>query len=268
VTNGVTKKSGLFPALLKYWRGKRGLSQLDLSLSADVSARHLSFMETGRSAPSPEMVLRLGAALQVPLRAQNEMLLAAGHEAHFDEPDLTHGLPPAINHALEQMMAQHEPFPLVVMNKRYDILRTNHGGQRLLGQVLADPGAIEPPMNACKVLFDPAGLRPFVEDWETVAKHVLARMQREALADPQDDAMISLIEELTAYPDVPADWRRPDFSVATEPVFSLRLVRGDLALAFLTTLTVFSAPQNVTLEELRIESYFPLDEATERACRD
>lgn len=262
-----TRNRGLFPALLKYWRGNRGLSQLDLSLTADVSARHVSFMETGRSAPSPEMVLRLGAALKLPLRAQNEMLVAAGHEPRFDEPDVGGGLPTAIDQALEQMMAQHEPFPLVVMNKRYDVLRTNHGAKRLLGRVLADPTAIKPPMNACKLLFDPMGIRPFVEDWETVAKHLLARMVREALDDPQDEAMTSLIDELTQFPDVPEDWRRPDFSVSTDPVFSVRMVRGDLRLAFLTTLTVFSAPQNVTLEELRIESYFPLDETTERSCR-
>lgn len=262
-----SRRGGLFPALLKYWRGLRGMSQLDLALTADVSARHVSFLETGRSAPSREMVLRLGSALQIPLRDQNEMLIAADFEPQFDEPDAATGLSGPIGQALERMMAQHEPFPLAVMDRRYDVLRTNRGGQQLLARFVADPTALTPPVNACRLLFDPAGARPFVPDWERAAKLMLARLHREALAQPQDDALSSLVDELSSFPGVPDDWRQPDFSMPVDPVFTLRLRRDDLELAFLTTLTVFSAPQNVTLEELRIESYYPLDDATERACR-
>ncbi len=262
------KRGGLFPALLKYWRGLRGLSQLDLALSADVSARHVSFLETGRSAPSRDMVLRLGAALQVPMRHQNEMLVAADFEPQFDEPDPATGLSGPIAQALERMMAQHEPFPLAVMNKRYDVLRTNRGGQALLTRFIAEPGALEGPVNACRLLLDPAGAKPFVKDWERAAKMMVARLHREALTQPQDSSLAELLEELTSLPDVPDAWRQPDFSMPVEPVFTLRLERDGLELAFLTTLTVFSAPQNVTLEELQIESYYPLDDATERACRE
>lgn len=262
------KKGGLFPALLKYWRGSRGLSQLDLALSADVSARHVSFLETGRSAPSREMVLRLGAALQVPMRHQNEMLVAADFEPQFDEPDPATGLSGPIAHALERMMAQHEPFPLAVMNKRYDVLQTNRGGQALLTRFIASPAELTTPVNACRLLLDPAGARPFVKDWERAAKMMIARPHREALTQPQDSALADLVDSLTSLPDVPEAWRQPDFSMPAEPVFTLRLERDGLELAFLTTLTVFSAPQNVTLEELQIESYYPLDEATERACRE
>jgi transcriptional regulator with XRE-family HTH domain len=262
------RRGGLFPAVLKYWRGLRGLSQLDLALSADVSARHVSFLETGRSAPSREMVLRLAAALQVPLRHQNEMLSAAEFEPHFDEPDVDGELPPPIAQALERMMAQHEPFPLAVMNSRYDLLRTNAGAQRLLSRFMADMTNQSMPINACRLLFDPNGARPFVRDWERVARQLLARLHREALAQPQDRLLAELVEELASYPDVPKDWAQPDFSLAVDPVFTLRLERDGQRLSFLTTLTVFSAPQNVTLEELRIESYYPLDEETERACRD
>jgi transcriptional regulator with XRE-family HTH domain len=262
------RKGGLFPALLKYWRGLRGLSQLDLALTADVSTRHVSFLETGRSAPSRDMVLRLASALQVPLRDQNEMLAAANFEPQFDEPDLVTGLTGPVAQALERMMAQHEPYPLAVMDRRYDVLRTNRGGQRLLQRFVADPAALTPPVNACRLLFDPAGARPFVPNWERAAKMMLARLHREALSQPQDDALSSLVEELASFPDVPEDWRQPDFSMSVDPVFTLRLSKDGEELAFLTTLTVFSAPQNVTLEELRIESYYPLDDRTEQACRD
>jgi transcriptional regulator with XRE-family HTH domain len=262
------KKGRLFPAVLKYWRGQRGLSQLDLALAADVSARHLSFLETGRSAPSREMVLRLATALHVPLRHQNEMLAAADFEPQYDEPDIHGELPPAIAHALERMMAQHEPFPLAVMNAGFDVLRTNRGGQRLIGRLIAQPEAMSMPLNACRLVFDPKGARPFVKDWERVARQLLARMHREALAQPQNEGLTRLVDELSAYPDVPKDWMAPDFSQPLDPVFSIGFERDGVSLAFLTTLTVFSAPQNVTLEELRIESYYPLDEATERACRE
>jgi len=267
-TTDPRRKGGLFPALLKYWRGIRGLSQLDLALSADVSARHVSFLETGRSAPSRPMVLRLAAALHVPLRQQNEMLLAADFEPQFDEPDPTTGLSGPVAHALERMMAQHEPFPLAVMNKRYDVLRTNRGGQRLLTRFVAEPAALIPPINACRILLDPRGAKPFVKDWERAAKMMIARLHREALTQPQDDGLRELVDELTRLPGVPDDWREPDFSLPNEPVFTLHLARDGLELAFLTTLTVFSAPQNVTLEELQIESYYPLDDATEQACRE
>lgn len=124
--------SGLCPALLKFWRGRRGLSQLDLALAAEVSARHVSFLETGRAQPSREMVLRLGAALAVPLRDQDAMLRAAGFQPVFEERGLEAGLPPAIAQAIERMMAQQEPYPLVVMNRGYEVLRANAATFRLL----------------------------------------------------------------------------------------------------------------------------------------
>ena len=256
---------GLFPALLKFWRGRRGLSQLDLALHAEVSTRHISFLETGRAKPSEEMVLRLGQALRIPLRQQNEMLVAASLEPVFPEPDPQRELPPAINHVLERMMAQHEPYPLAVMNQRYDVLRTNQACGRLLTRFIADPSVLSDPINVCKLLFDPRGARPFVESWAHTAVHLLARLHRDALAEPHDGGLADLVEELTASPDVPEAWATPDFSLPCDPVFPIVLARDGERFAFLTTLTVFSAPLNVTLEELRIESYYPMDEATEQA---
>jgi transcriptional regulator with XRE-family HTH domain len=256
----------LFPALLRHWRGCRGLSQLDLALAADVSARHVSFLETGRAQPSREMALRLGGALNLSLRDQNAMLHAAGFPHEFDEPRLDQGMPPAIEQALARMLRQHEPFPMVVVNRSYDVLRTNDGAQRLLAKMIADPSALTDPPNLFHLLFDPRLGRRAVVDWERTARALLSRLHREALARSGDVQLGALVRSLFEYADVPSSFRQPDFSAPSEPTLVLRLRSDDVELAFLTTLTVFSAPQNVTLDELRIDSYFPLDEVTVRAC--
>lgn len=258
----------LFPAVLKHWRQRRGLSQLDLSLAADVSGRHVSFLETGRAQPSREMVLRLAGALDVPLRDQNQMLQAAGFEPEFAEPSIDEGLPPPIEHAVARMLAQHEPYPMIVMNHRYDVLRTNEGAQRLVARVVADPSALTPPLNAFRLLFDERLARPAIVDWERTARALLSRLHRESLSRAGDAELAALIRSLLEYPDVPEDFRRPDFTIPSDPTLVLRLRAGDLTLAFLVAVTVFSAPQNVTLEELRIESYFPLDDVTASACAE
>jgi transcriptional regulator with XRE-family HTH domain len=258
----------LFPAVLKHWRQRRGLSQLDLSLAADVSGRHISFLETGRAQPSREMVLRLGAALDVPLRDQNQMLQAAGFEPEFAEPGLEGGLPPPIEQALSRMMRQHEPYPMVVMNHRYDVLRASDGAARLFGLLVLDPSAMAPPLNLFRMMFDPRLARGAIVDWERTARAVLSRLHREALARAGDATLGELLRSLLEYPDVPEDFRQPDFSTPSEPTVMLRLRARGLDLGFLVTVTVFSAPQNVTLEELRIESFFPIDDATARACEE
>jgi hypothetical protein len=137
----------------------------------------------------------------------------------------------------------------------------------LMPRFVAEPAALTARPNVFAGLFDPRLARPFVADWERVAHAFLARLHRQTLARPDDAALGALLRSLFEYPGVPESWRQPDFSVPSEPVLTLRLKRGDLEVAFLTTLTVFNAPQNVTLEEIAIESYFPLDEATDRVCR-
>ena len=261
-------KAGLFPALLKYWRGRRGMSQLDLALTADVSSRHVSFMETGRAQPSEQMILRLGAALDVPLREQNQMLRASGFDPIFEEPGLGGLEQPGVAMALERMLAQQEPYPMVVMTPQYDVLRTNGAADRMLLTLVSDPSAITPPLNALTALFDPRLIRPYVRHWDRVARGLLSRLHREVLHRPEDERLAAILEEVLGFPGVPDEWRQPNLEIGTEAVFTIRLKRGERELGFLTTMTVFNAPQNVTLEELRIESYFPLDDATERYCRD
>jgi len=259
------RETRLFPALLRYWRAGRGLSQLDLALAADVSARHLSFLETGRARPSREMVLRLAATLDVPLRDQNALLEAAGHSAEFAEPGLDELAPP-IAQALARMLAAQEPYPMTILDRRYDLLRANASATSVLLRFVVEPAALPSPLNGFAFVFDPSLARPFILGWERLAHDMAARLHREVLARPQDAALAALLESLFAYPDVPDSWRQPDFSTPSQPTAELRLRKEEVELGFLTTITAFSAPQNVTLEELRIESYFPLDAATARAC--
>jgi transcriptional regulator with XRE-family HTH domain len=256
----------LFPALLRDWRSRRGMSQLDLAIAADVSSRHVSFLETARADPSREMVLRLAGALNVPLRDQNALLRASGFAEEFAEPSVTGGLAPSIAHALDRMFAMHEPFPIAAVDRRYDVLRMNDGGARILSRFVLDPSVLAGRANLFVALFDPRAARPFVVDWERVAHGMIARLHREVLARSGDADLAALLRALLEYPGVPPAWRQPDFSAPSEPTLTLRMRRDGLDLSFLTTITSFSAPQNVTLEELRIESYFPLDDATATAC--
>lgn len=255
--------SRLFPALLKYWRGLRGLSQLDLALTADVSARHLSFLETGRAQPSEEMVLTLANTLQVPMRNQNELLIAAGFEAIHPEPSMDDVLNSAAGPILQCMLDKQEPFPMVVMDSGYDALLMNQSATHFLMQFIADPSAIEETNNMFEVLYNPRLARPFIQDWETTAHIMLSRLHREVLLQPHNERLSKLLERILSFPGVPSSWKKPDFSHGNNATLTVRVKREDLELTFITTMTRFSLPQNITLEELLIESYFPANKETE-----
>jgi len=254
----------VFAALLKYWRGHRGMSQLDLSLVAEVSSRHISFLETGRSNPSPEMVLVLAEALDIPMRDTNELLRAAGFEARYSEPGVDELMSGALGDAIETMLNHHEPFPMMVVDRLYRVVRCNTSGVKLFA--LADTDLVNgPPVNVLLLLFDPAS-REMIGDWERTAGTILRRLQREVLHRPHDTEMSELLGQLLDSPGVPEDWRQPDLTEPDEPMLGVEFRSGDISLNFLTTITEFNAPQNVTLEELRIESYFPLDDQTRQLC--
>jgi transcriptional regulator with XRE-family HTH domain len=265
-------RAGLFPALLKHWRGQRGLSQLDLASSADVSARHVSFLETGRSLPSAAMVLRLAAALGVPLRHVNAMLRAAGQEPIYDESEDV--LPVAVIDALSLLKEHHEPFPLVVVDRCYRVRDLNRGALGLLGAILGEG----PPddrlvgaalgLNLARLTFDPHGAQPHLVNFDEVGPQLLWRIQREVLADPDDGEMHDLLDDLLAMPTVAADWRHADLSAPSDPALVLHLRHNGRDLRFLTMITAFQAPQNVAVEHLRIETWFPYDDATTEACRN
>ena len=268
----VDRRAGLFPALLKHWRRQRGLSQLDLALAADVSARHVSFLETGRSNPSPEMVVQLARSLSVPLRQVNALLRAAGHEPLYDESG--DALPASVADALSLLKAHHEPFPLVVVDRTYDVLDMNQGAlllfAALLGGVAPGSGPTVPPgpaLNLARLTFDPDGAQPFVANFAEIGRELLWRIQREVLADPDDGEMQALLDDLLAMPTIDAHWRQVDLLVPSDPALVLHLRGAGLDLRFLTMITAFQAPQNVAIEHLRIETWFPFDAATADACR-
>jgi transcriptional regulator with XRE-family HTH domain len=261
------RESSLFRALLRHYRCARGMSQLDLSGAADVSCRHISFLETGRAQPSRDMVLRLSAALGLGLRDANELLQAAGLPRAFPESRLEQPWPAAAERVIERMLAQQEPYPMVVLNARYDLLRANRGATQLLSRFVRDAAALTQPPNALHMIFHPELMRPFLDDWPGIARGTLAQLQRDALSRPGDEAIRNLVQELCAYPGVPDDWRQPALDLPQTPAFEFGLTRDGVRARFLTTLTVFNAPLDVALEDLRLESYFPADAATEALCK-
>ena len=266
-TRSTDPRGGLFPALLKHWRGRRGLSQLDLAVAADVSSRHVSFLETGRSAPSADMVLRLATALDVPLRHTNAMLRAAGHAPWYPEAEATDGVPAAVRSALEVMKRHHEPFPLVVLDRAYRVLDVNAGAARLLTALL--PGADVlggDGVNLARFTFDPDGGGRVLVNHAAVARELLWRMQRELLADPDNTPLRELLDELLASDDLDPDWRRPDLTAPSAPSLELEVRVGEQVWRFVVMVTAILAPQEVALDELRIESWFPADDVTAAGC--
>ena len=248
--------------MLQYWRRARSLSQLALAHQAEVSPRHICFLETGRAKPSREMVMLLSSVLDVPLRERNALLLAAGYapiytEAKLDSPQLG-----AVESALLAILRQQEPFPAVVMNRYWDITRANAGATRFFGLLLGDREVSDPP-NVVRLMFDPAGLRPYVTNWEQVAETLLSRVHREAVGGVADAKTTELLAEALAYPNVPKRLRRLDLATPSVPVISMRFRKGDHAFNYFSTVTTLGTPQDVTLQEMRIECFFPADAATE-----
>ena len=254
----------LFPPLLKYWRGKKGLSQLDLGLAAEVSSRHISFLETGRAKPSKEMILTLATTLDVPLREQNTMLSVAGFEPVFEEPSLSENK--ALDRVIKLMFKKHEPYPMVVMTAAYDLINTNATAQKLIQEFIANPAAISVPLNLYDALFNPELMRPFVKNWESFAKKMLSRIHREAILNTHDTRFAELADKLLSYPGVPSEWRVPDFTETNDPFLTIELENDHYALSFLSIITTFSAPQNITAQELLLETFFPSNDQTEALC--
>lgn len=249
-----------FGVLLRRWRAVRHLSQLDLALDADISTRHLSCVETGRAQPSREMVLRLAETLQVPLRERNALLLAAGYAPLYRQTNLDTPEAEAARRAVELFMAQLEPYPVLVVDRYWNTLRMNTGAKRFLAFF---PGCDSvTPHNGVRLVFHPQGLRPFIENWESVAARIIQRVHREAAANPSDETMKSFREELLSYPGVPSRCRMLDLEGAPPPFLTINYRWKKSTLRLFSALTTFGTALDIALQELRIESFFPADEAT------
>ena len=252
--------------LLRQWRAQRGLSQLDLSGEAGISARHLSFVETGRAQPSREMVLLLSRALDVPLRDRNELLIAAGYAPIYRQTDLAAPAMAQVRRALDFILRQQEPYPALVLDRHWDVLAVNEGCARVQAHFL-DPAAVAGlgAPNAMRLMFHPHAFRPFIVNWEATAASLIQWLHRDAVSGTGDARTRALLDELLSYPDVPRQWRRLDLDVSTAPFLPIELSRGDVTLRYFTTLTSLGTPHDITLQELRIESFFPADAPTEKA---
>jgi transcriptional regulator with XRE-family HTH domain len=247
--------------LLRQWRDVRGKTQLDLSFDAGVSQKHISFVECGRSIPSRQMLLDLAQALDVPLRERNELLLAAGYAPLYSDQALDAPLMNSISKALQRMLRQHEPFPAIVMDRHWNVLMTNDAAPQLLNCFI-DLAKWPKPRNLLRLMFDPAGMRPFVANWPETACGLLGRVYREALGRVIDERTQALLAELSQYPGVKPEWRAPTPS-GLMPMIPLTFVKDNVRLNYFSMITTVGTPQTVTAEEMRLESMFPADDTTE-----
>jgi hypothetical protein len=212
------------------------------------------------------MVLLLAGALDVPLRERNGLLLAAGYAPLYRESDLGAPEMEHANKALALILEHQEPYPAVVMDRHWNMLTSNAAAVRFFGRLIDIPRA-GPPANIVRLMFDPAGLRPYVANWEAVAESLIERIHREALGGVSDTATAALLEDVFSYPDVPRRWRSPDMLSPPKPYLAVEFRKGDLAMDFFSTVTTLGTPFDVTLQELRIECFFPANDQTVAGAR-
>ena len=250
--------------LLREWRQRRRMSQLELALEAEISPKHLSFVETGRSAPSRDMVLRLSQRLEIPLRERNTVLIAAGYAPMFPERALADPALHAARQAVDLVLVGHEPYPALAVDRHWTMVAANGAVSPLLAGV--DAGLLQAPVNVLRLSLHPQGLAPRIANLPEWRAHLLARLRRqvEVTADP---LLAELLRELSGYP-IPID----PIEATTPREFAgvlmpMQLVTADGTLSFISTTTMFGTPVDITLSELALESFFPADGATAEALR-
>jgi transcriptional regulator with XRE-family HTH domain len=253
-----------FGSQLREWRQRRRMSQLDFALDAEISQKHLSFIETGRSVPSRDMVVRLAEVLDVPLRDRNAMLVAAGYAPVYAARDLDdHSLAPA-RAAIDLLLAGHAPFPALAIDRHWTMVSANRPAEALLALV-SERKLMDPPLNVLRLTLHPGGLAPSIANLGEWRHHLLERLRRQirATADP---VLVALLAELEAYPGGQGEPPQPPAdTVQTEVFVPLRLDLPVGRLSLFSATTVFGTPVDVTLAEIAIESFFPADEATRMA---
>jgi transcriptional regulator with XRE-family HTH domain len=252
--------------LVRDWRQRRRLSQMDLALEVGVSARHLSFVETGRSRPSPELVETIAEELEVPLRERNHLLLAAGYAPRYrqrelDDPEMRFAVD-----SVQRMLDAHDPYPGVLIDRQWNVVRANAAAGALTTGL--PESLLGPPLNVYRVCLHPDGLAARTVNFPDWAHYLLGQLERSVVltADP---ALQALLDEVRAYPNVAAMLDEHDVMARDEPplLVPLRLRAGDVELALFTTLTTFGTPRDITLDELAVELFYPADDATEALLR-
>jgi transcriptional regulator with XRE-family HTH domain len=249
--------------LLREWRQRRRLSQLDFAAEAEISSKHLSFLETGRSQPSRDMLLRLAELLEVPLRERNAMLIAAGFAPMFAERSLSDPALKAARDAVELVLKGHEPHPALAIDRHWTMLAANSAVAALLGGV--DPALLKPPVNVLRLSLHPDGVAPRIVNLAQWRAHLFARLRRQ-IDISADPVLSALLDELMEYPAPAANAREARID-ASSVVVPLQLAMEGAVLSFISTTTVFGTPIDVTLSELALESFFPADAATAAIVR-
>jgi transcriptional regulator with XRE-family HTH domain len=269
--NGIAIQSVGAGTLLRRWREARHLSQLELALEAEVSARHISFIETGRAEPSRAMLLTLANVLDVPLREQNFLLLAAGFAPIYGETGLNDPRMASVRAAVEIILKNNEPRSAYAHDRHWNIVMANHAFVKFLTIVLGQPPTgLEPlsitsgaRLNVLRLVFDPGSSRRVIMNWETIAKSLLNEAYRR-LAWARDDVLKDLITEILSYPGVPERWREPDLETPRDLILPTVLNLGGTVARMFSTITTLATPNDVTLQDLHIEAFYPADAATEK----
>ena len=254
-----------FGTLLRQWRTTRRLTQLGLATDAGISSRHLSFLETGRSQPSREMVQLLAGMLDVPLSDRNAMLIGAGYAPVYGErplgaPELEH-----VRRALEFTLRQQEPYPALVIDGYHDIVMRNDASRRIF-EIFRGPVPANRTINGLRTIFDPNGLRPFIVNWDEMAECLMQGLQRQ-IVETGSDRLMKMRDELLAFPGVPARFKSLSEMRAEPPIINMHLRKGDVSLAFFSAVTFIGRARDITLQELKIECFFPADAATDQFAR-
>lgn len=242
--------------LLSEYRKKSRLSQLDLSLMADVSSRHISFIETGRTSPSRAMILRLADVLDLPHKDSNLLLHSGGYAAAYTELDLDADDMQPVREALTLILDNHNPYPALVMDGSWNLLMANSAQQKMTAQISGPSGEL-PTRNLLEAVFRQDCYKPFIENWDEVASHTLRRLRKQVLAfgKPSDDALYKRLMEMSP----PDNWQQPDDSPDDGPMLTLDINLGGQSLKMFSTLSQFGTALDAGMEELLIESYFPAD---------
>lgn len=251
--------------LLREWRTRRNRSQMDLAHAAGVSPKHLSFVETGRSRPSREMVLHLAEELDVPLRERNPLLAAAGFAPVYTERPIDDPAMSPVREAIDGLLRGHEPYPAIVVDRLWNVVSANAMSWVLLDGV--DPSLLAGSLNALRVTLHPNGLAPRIENFGEVSAHLLTRLRRQADLTG-DDETLALYEELSGYPGVRTEVTTSELEGPNAVVLPVTYTVRDVELSLFTTIATFGTPLDITLSELMIESFFPADAATAETLRE
>ena len=258
-------KESSFPSRLVGARKRRGLSQLQLASVADCSQRHVSFLELGRTRPSREMVQRLSVALGLSLRQSNELLLAAGFAPTWSETPYGADALAPIRQALDFMLAQQEPYPAVVVDRRWNLLQANKGAVAMV-EFLVGPLPSGAAVNLADALVAPDVLRPHLTNWQEVVAYFVRSVDADAAADGTAETA-ALRDRLRGYAGVQQSLAAPSVETAAGPVLPMRFAKGAVTLELFTMLATLGTPQDITLQELRIESFFPMNDPTREVFR-